>query len=81
MSFWNQCWHNETSHPDEMGDAICLTCGAKVRTTLTPAGLMDTFDSMLRQGYGGRRHSKRCVLLEDRSWLCAEECEMRRPAA
>jgi hypothetical protein len=77
MSFWTQCTHAHTSPPDDLGDALCLTCGTKTRTTLTHAGLMDTFDTIFRD-FGHARHSKRCVILEDRSFLCSDDCEYAR---
>lgn len=78
MSFFNACWHSETSPPDEMGDALCLKCGAKTRTTLTRAGLMDFADTIYRDHGRYGRHSKRCVILEDRTFLCSDDCEMAR---
>jgi hypothetical protein len=78
MSFWNACTHSQTTEADEMGDALCVSCGAKVRTTLTRAGLLDAFDTVYRNFGLAGRHSKRCVILEDRSWVCAEDCRMAR---
>lgn len=74
MSLWQTCPHRQTSPPDELGDAICGDCGQTVRVTLTGAALLDLADTVYRDLGHGRRHSKRCVRLPDRTWLCAEGC-------
>lgn len=74
-AFWNPCWHEQTGPADEMGEAICLACGAVVRTTLTEANLRQTFEFVRRDFGHGRRHSMRCVQ-SDLGWVCADDCRM-----
>lgn len=76
MSFWNQCWHSKTSDADNHGDAICLGCGAKVRTKLTESNFREFGEQVLRQGY----HSMRCVR-SDLGWVCADDCPSVKRAA
>ena len=73
--FWNPCTHAQTSGPDEMGEAICASCGNRVRTTLTLPNLLETFDLMRRDHGRYGRHSRRCVD-SDLGWVCADDCTL-----
>jgi hypothetical protein len=75
---WKQisCLHKQTSPPDEMGDAICADCGARVRIVLTEAAFMDTIDTIWRDHGRFGRHSKRCVRLENGDCLCSDDCSI-----
>jgi hypothetical protein len=75
MSFWSFCSHEQTSPPDEMGEAICVSCGNRVRTTLTEANLIDTFERIYRDHGVYGRHSMRCVR-SDLGWVCADDCTL-----
>lgn len=69
--FGTHCLHRTYSAPDELGEAICFECGARVSVVLTPASISRAAETV-RRG----RHSRLCVDTPH-GWVCATDCTMQ----